>query len=114
MGALMAVKRRLGCVGFVSGSLHICDQSIQIIYNECGVCLARRAKIFFYAEVKLDAPRLEPCAAALCKVRRLGDLRESQLLNIESTRLVFFTGGHRNLDVINGEDFHGVNRQEHR
>ncbi len=32
--------------------------------------------------------------------------RESQLLDIESARLVFFTGGHGNLDVIDGEYFH--------
>src|SRR5215207_2398020 len=108
MGALIAVKRRLGGVGFVSSTLHVRDQCIQIIDEKSRMCFARRTKICFDAEMKLDIPRLEPCTAALRKLRRFGDLDEAQTLNIEEARRIFFAGRHRNLDVINGEYFHGI------
>ena len=106
MGTLITVKRWLGRVGFIPGPLDVCEQCIKIIYNESRMCFARWTKIRFDAEMKLDIPRLEPCTAALRKLRRFWDLDEAQAVNIEEARPIFFAGRHSNLDMINGEYFH--------
>ena len=106
MGALISIQGRLGGVDFISRALNRTDQRIQIIDDKRRVCLARSTKIRLDAEVELYIPSLEPGAAAFCQVGRLRDFSESQLRDIKGTRLIFFTGGHGNLNVVNGKYCH--------
>lgn len=68
--------------------------------------LARRAKLYFDAKMKLYVPCLKPGSTALCKFRRFGDFDEPQLFNVKSARLFFFTCRHGKLDMVDGKYFH--------
>ncbi len=52
--------------------------------------------------------RLEPGAAAFRKLGGLWNFSKSQEVDIKCTRLIFLTGRHGNLDVIDGKDGHGL------
>ena len=106
MGTLISLQRRLGSIRFVSHCLYFGNQRIQVADLEGRVGLARRFKIRLYSKMELDTMRLEPGAATLRKLSRLGNFCKSKDIHIKCTRLIFLPGRHGKLDVIDGEDGH--------
>src|SRR6266545_3037217 len=106
MGALVSIQWRLGCVGFIACTLNVCDQRIEIIHKKRRMSLTRRFEIRFDSKMKLNIFRLEPCSTAFCKFRWFRNFCKSQQIYIKLTSLVFFTGWHRDLNVVNREDGH--------
>jgi hypothetical protein len=106
MGTLISIQGRLGGIDLISRTLDSRNYRIKVIDDERGMRLARGTKIQLDAEVELDVASPQPGAAALCKIGRFGDFCKSQLCDVKGTRLIFFTGGHGNLNVVDGKDCH--------
>ena len=102
MGTFVSIQWRLGFVGFVSDDLNIGDQYVEIVYDESGVCFACRSEIGFDTEMHLYPSRFKPGAAALSEFGRFGDLLKAKHVNVERARLFFLSGGHGDLNVVNG------------
>jgi hypothetical protein len=108
MSPFISIQCGLGCVGFVSRTFDLGDESLQIIDQEGGMGLARRTKICFDAEMDLHVFRLEPGAAASGKLGRFWDFGEAQKVDKEVSGLFLLARRHGKLYVVNGEDFHGI------
>src|SRR5512138_1154694 len=68
--------------------------------------LTRRAEIGLDAEVKLHDACLEPRAAALCQLWRLGELGEAEHARVEGARRCLAAGRHGDLNMVDGADAH--------
>ena len=100
MDTLVSIQCGLRCVGFISYTLDVCDQAIEIIYDERRMCLARGSEFRFNTEMEPDISGLEPCSAAFCQIGRFWNFCKAQQTNIKGARLFFFTGWHGDLDVV--------------
>jgi hypothetical protein len=68
--------------------------------------LTRREKVSLDAKMNLQVTPLEPTAAALRQVERLGNLRNSKHPFVKLTRPILTTGRHRQLHMIETRDSH--------
>src|SRR5581483_1071601 len=59
------------------------------------------------ADVDLDGVALEPRAAALRELRWLRPLGKAEKVRVEPPRVVLAARGHRELNVVDGDDPHG-------
>lgn len=60
------------------------------------------------AEMDLNPIGFEPAATPLGKVRRLGRFRKAQHVSIERSCTLLLAGGHRELDVVDTDNWHLV------
>jgi hypothetical protein len=68
------------------------------------VSLTRGPEVRFHAQVDLQVSALEPAAAALRQVRRLGHLLNSQYVRVESAGESFAAGRHGQLHMIDARN----------
>lgn len=106
--AFEALQLRLGQVAFAACLLHDCDDGVEVFNEERRVRFARRTEIAFHTDVKLHMPGLKPCAAALCQCGGFWNFSKTKNADIKCPRVFFFTFGHRQLNMVNGEDFHEI------
>ncbi len=106
MRAFESFERRLRYIRLIACRLNRFEKRIEIIHDERRVRLARRAEIFFDADMHLNIPRLKPRASALRKFGGFWNLNKTENANIKCPRVFFSAFGHCQLNMINGEDGH--------
>ena len=65
-----------------------------------------RSKVSFDSQMDLRRARGKPAAAPAGQSFRLGNLFHSEHFGIEAAGLIFLSGRHRKLDMVDAEDFH--------
>ena len=70
------------------------------------MCFARRNEFLLDSEMNLERATLEPASAALRQMGWLGLLSNSQQAGIKGARVIFPSRRHRQLHVIEGDNFH--------
>src|SRR4029453_1831084 len=81
---------------FVTSLLCFRHHAGKVIDNESRMGFARRGEILLDAQMDLQGSAFEPATPARSKLRRLHLFREPEDALVESFRLVFPPGGHRN------------------
>ncbi len=100
------------CVGAgrESGTFARCDDFVEIIDGECGMCAPRCVKIRvgFNAEMQIHWAGDEPDAVASGHRCGLGLFGETKNADVERASGVFAAGGDGDLHVIEAKDWHRV------
>ncbi len=107
MGAFISIQWRLGGVCFVSCRLNFFQEGREGIDDKSWMCLARWMKVRFNTQMEMNIARSKPCAAPFGEIRWFLNFSEIQNADIKIPGSFFFTCGHSDLDMVDGEDFHG-------
>lgn len=86
------------------------EQSVVVLAAQRGMRFLRGTKVLLHSKVYLHGAALEPAAAALCQFGRLGNFRHAQHSGEECPRFFLLACRHRQLHVINGEEFRSAPR----
>lgn len=82
------------------------QQGVEVIDQQGGVRLLRRAEVVLDAEVQLYRPGLEPAPATTRELGRLRDFGQAKDVAVEASGVALPAFRHRQLDVLEGEDGH--------
>jgi hypothetical protein len=90
----------------VAALLKASCQPTKVIHNEGRMRFASRNELGVHSQVDLQQAILEPAASPASEVRRFVDFGNAQHDCIEHPVLIFPPGWHRELDVVDTENWH--------
>lgn len=104
----LVTRQRLICDRAATSPLASGYEYCEVLYFKSRVSFPCRPEIGLDAEVNFQISGFEPCAAPFSEVPWLGCFRDSQHAAVKGSRLVFLSGRHRQLHMIETLDIHAM------
>ena len=86
---------------FLSRTTQVRSQCVIVAATQRGMRFLRRTEVCLDSQMDLHLTALEPAAASLCELWRLGDLGHPEQSTVEVPRRLLFSRRHSQLHVIN-------------